>query len=708
MSKSTNGVASYWLKERSPKPLGLVLLRGGLLVLVLALLPACGTTPAPTSTGEPAPVTTFPSTPSAATTAAPPLPTPTPTAPPTATPLPVDLSATSVRYADRPAWQAFLGWSDECEAGFQLIARQAADDGGIVLYPAADGRTLVFVACTLGLYWTESGVYLVDTLVSPPAVRLLTVPELTGNATQGWVAQEVALLHGLPDYDPETQTLINFQKARGMGDCGAFYQYHFEQDRFVLEQAQQHECNDAFYTPANEWEVVYRRSGGGGPALVYRTGDDGQTLAIVAADGSGKKLYPLPAGATVGPLAQAVSLDGRWLAFHTGAAGIYGTGQTGVFDLALNLLDLTAGQTQPLTALLGADYPANFRQVAEALAQQGVTLVAGADPVITAGFLQEAFERGIGALAWSPDGRYLAFAGQMGGPSSDLYLYDGETQAIRRLDDDLEQIQSVAWSPDGQWILYGSQYVAGAGEPINYHAATVEGSTRRALSSSVIGLQGWLAPATYLQSQASNGPAGTFNLQSIEIATGITRTLWSGTFQSWAVDPGRGLLAVRGSEGVGTTQGGRGLFLVNLADGSWRQVGQFVSSVTFLGAGERRFLFQALQGEQQVLFYLLADGSAVEAPYDPGYLTGSPDGRYLLWVNQELRVYTPDQTLVRTLPLPLGVDAIHQVIWRPDSAGFFLRAGTRLYAADLLDGGVTLVDETLVKGALDFRWSAEK
>lgn len=52
---------------------------------------------------------------------------------------------------------------------------------------------------------------------------------------------------------------------------------------------------------------------------------------------------------------------------------------------------------------------------------------------------------------WSPDGRRIAFSGQLGG-ISDLFVYDLERDALERLTDDLFTEIQPAWSPDGRSI----------------------------------------------------------------------------------------------------------------------------------------------------------------------------------------------------------------------------------------------------------------
>ncbi|HSQ40257.1 MAG TPA: DUF1176 domain-containing protein, partial [Anaerolineales bacterium] len=181
-------------------------------------------------------------------------PTPLPTARPSLTPSPtpatqVDPDDTSVTYAERPAWRALLGWPDACEEGFELHARQADDEGGIVIYPLDDRHYLILVTCTLGPYWVEERVYWLDASASPPAALSLAVPELIQDDAPEQGLHEVDVLHGaFPTYHPDTQTLTNLHAYRGLKDCGVFYKYHLEDTYFVLDEARYRDCESGIDT----------------------------------------------------------------------------------------------------------------------------------------------------------------------------------------------------------------------------------------------------------------------------------------------------------------------------------------------------------------------------------------------------------------------------------------------------------------------------
>jgi len=56
-------------------------------------------------------------------------------------------------------------------------------------------------------------------------------------------------------------------------------------------------------------------------------------------------------------------------------------------------------------------------------------------------------------LAWSPDGKSIAFSGLEGG-LSDLYVYDLEAESVRQLTDDRYAALQPTWSPDGETLAF--------------------------------------------------------------------------------------------------------------------------------------------------------------------------------------------------------------------------------------------------------------
>jgi hypothetical protein len=65
------------------------------------------------------------------------------------------------------------------------------------------------------------------------------------------------------------------------------------------------------------------------------------------------------------------------------------------------------------------------------------------------------------SVAWQPgNGQLLAFMGGINGPTSDLYVYDMQTDKVTQLTSGPSQAVYPNWSPDGQFILhYGVSWV---------------------------------------------------------------------------------------------------------------------------------------------------------------------------------------------------------------------------------------------------------
>ena len=72
-------------------------------------------------------------------------------------------------------------------------------------------------------------------------------------------------------------------------------------------------------------------------------------------------------------------------------------------------------------------------------------------------------------LAWSPDGRLLAFPAMLDGPDADIYLYDPQGDTLQRLTHEPGQPGALTWSPDGRWLVYQQveNFGTGAGWNVN-------------------------------------------------------------------------------------------------------------------------------------------------------------------------------------------------------------------------------------------------
>lgn len=90
------------------------------------------------------------------------------------------------------------------------------------------------------------------------------------------------------------------------------------------------------------------------------------------------------------------------------------------------------------------------------------------------------------SYAWSPDGTRLAFTAALDKPNADIYVYDLESQDIRKVSEDDGQDFLPAWSPDGESILFfeAEGFGTGAGLAMSgFWLAAADGSNTHKLAT---------------------------------------------------------------------------------------------------------------------------------------------------------------------------------------------------------------------------------
>jgi Tol biopolymer transport system component len=466
-----------------------------------------------------------------------------------------------------------------------------------------------------------------------------------------------------------------------------------------------------------------------GPYFAFLTPEDANSeLTLIGANGSGRKDIELPAEYELGGCFSCVlSPDGKWLAFWTGSAGSYDDiPLEGSYNLQLHLLRIANGAVTKITDLLSPDYPDNFRKNAAVI--QGEPGFEGTDIGSIAQALEFSFLTGIQSAAWSPDGRYLAFAGEMDGPSSDLYVYDTSAQSVLRLSSGSTNILSeggsgLGWSSDGKWIVYMGGYYAGEGMSGEVHAARPDGSDFRDFTGDWAGMS-WISDSALLFTQGANGP-GMYDLVRGDLDTGATATIWACPYNNYAVHaqgealidahPGlsgwncddSGLFFVNYSTGakkllVGEDEAAHLLELETINQEGWRFLYGLDKNGVYAvsGAGEQEMLvgpdqFPAVSPDRQWVAFG-GDGLALMDPsgkvdtlrggIDALGLTWRPDSRGFLFLSgsEMFAVSLPEKTIA-----PMGEiqfpKSFSQLYWRPDSKGYFFLIGSDLYSLSLSD-----------------------
>lgn len=429
----------------------------------------------------------------------------------------------------------------------------------------------------------------------------------------------------------------------------------------------------ADYSPAPGGELS-----GAGPWLVYQAEN---RLWATSSDGSGRTAL------IEGPL----DLTRELVASPPGspprlAMVVSHAGYPGYDDLTLRVLRLPEGEVEAEIDLLAYSGPP------------------GSEADIDQGRMAAALNVG---MDWSPSGRYLAFAGQIDGPSADLYRYDGQTGEIRRMSDEPQQVGALSWSPDEEWIVY--QTVENFGTGAGWEATGVwavpagGGPARQLLAGRQQVYAGWTAQGELITCPWGFGnfePAAADNtVQAIHPESGRARVLFSpeevepGDFVAVAFMPaGEEQVAVA----VASQSGEDRLVLVPAGGGPARVVLTLRASdlPDLAWSGELERLLVAWGDE---VLQVTPEGE-IEVRYpERGLPVVSPDGEFLAFTSFDkaadpgLRLYRPNGE--RTLTLTERPTT--SLLWQPQGRYVFYVAGERLLAARLPDGETRLVQEPM-------------
>lgn len=412
-----------------------------------------------------------------------------------------------------------------------------------------------------------------------------------------------------------------------------------------------------------------------GPWLLFLTSDQGSEdrwLYAMNADGSGlTRVLHEPA------LTFAARPDSS-----TEFAEIAVVTQNGLGVLELKIMNLPEGSTRVITPLTrsASETPPDFDP-------EALTAIARDD-----------------SLAWSPDGRYLAFVAAIWGPSADVYVYDFERGEMRQLSSGPEQAYGLEWSPDGEMILYRSTYSVGP-DPnppsvLGIWAISTEGGDPVDLS--VMDdpvdpewhwehIYGWGGPRVVLLGSQRQG--ALFNLRVVDLETGepimigdccYSEAAYAPRYNAWLLNPNdspeQSLMVINGEAAQLPPR--------SFESAQWEPA---------LDA----FLLTAPNGD---VFAVTTAGDIRGLFSDPGWGVypvpapiPSPDRAWWLWHSYESE--TPDSELWIGAPgetprLITGEALAREVIWAPDGQRFFF-LGNALYIASAPDFAPQLVARNL-------------
>ena len=408
--------------------------------------------------------------------------------------------------------------------------------------------------------------------------------------------------------------------------------------------------------------LLYDKYRGDGPLILTDTGYQNQ-----------KKLY-LPDGVYIYDLRHAVSPDGKWLAFYSGT-------YEEPYDISLNLMAIPDGSITPISRLLSPEYPGNLEFVFDYYTQQGYEFD-GMDYSVKLTFnwaISRIFE-------WSPDGRFLAFAGQLDGPSSDLYIYNVQTGDIRRLTDDLRILTNLTWSPNGDWLLYENLLPGWNYNGATLHRIPVDGSV--AMNPPILeegywwsGIE-WISPDLFLLTGQGDG-GDPYDLRLIDIESGMMRDVWPEAYLSYAFDPLSQTFAINGFDGV---------FLISLIERTRRSIEGIDWIIGSVGISEHQFV-GSNKGE---VVFVLDDGTFIKTDlkFTPSDILVSPDQDWFILFDQgygrvPLTLVSSSGKSHRILS-DLEVQA---AVWRNDAPELIYANNDKLFHIKIPEGKPDIIDQ---------------
>ena len=423
-----------------------------------------------------------------------------------------------------------------------------------------------------------------------------------------------------------------------------------------------------------------------GPWLVYPGGESGilyafdleadQTIAI-----------SLPAPVYTSDLVRGLSPDGRTLIVRAGSP-------LNLDELALYQIDLPSAEIIRISPLLSLSL------------QRMIVNETGSRPYETL----IAVTRSDG-LAWSPNGRYLAFNGALDIQSSDLYIYDTLNDHVVRLNGLYTQNGAPFWTPLGNFLIsqefgefeqearsWQSLYVTSIQVPGFNDQNTLYFPDSESQNEVFIG---WLNSQTFIS--YTQTPSGPETLRQVNVVKEETTIIFQGAFDGAGFDPYTQSIAfVVGNNNAALNDIIAGVYLLepespihNLQRaGDWRSCVWDPGGMFVVGGSQGVFLFNP-------------DGANVFLA-DEGNVRLSPNGNWMVgWgdgVNGAAGARLYQSSSDRPLQV-LSEKSIASVFWQPDSKGFFLFGEGTLYHLEFPGLNPEKIREDFeVDGAIDFIW----
>jgi len=301
------------------------------------------------------------------------------------------------------------------------------------------------------------------------------------------------------------------------------------------------------------------------------------------------------------------------------------------------------------------------------------------------------------SMAFSPDGRYLAFMGVIGGPTSDLYTYSLESDKVTQLTDGRTQGYKTVWSPDGKYILHAGADGFGTGAGFSTEGvwvAKTDTSVKPLYTpppDSAEMILGWVDDETFVVYSWSQ-PCGPHNLRTFNVENRESTILRREAFDEVALDPSSDTIVLTSRDDSCTSEDKAGIFFIPVFGGDPQRVSEITGAVVvwWSPAGE---MFIVSSGSSLDEWTLGVDtfGRIVEIEKPSGgyYLPEiSPRSNYLFWTGQSPHIGSIDNSIPTSAYFN---EPIYYAVWTPKGQAIIFIAESGLYIAHQPDFKAILI-----------------
>ena len=408
-------------------------------------------------------------------------------------------------------------------------------------------------------------------------------------------------------------------------------------------------------TPTSGTSVV-----GEGPWLVYPGGEGGVLLAYNLKEDRTLEIN-LPAPIYADDLIRGLSPDGETLIVRAGSP-------ENLDELALYQIQLPGGEITQISPLLSLTLQRNIVNNTGSNAFEALKAVTRED-----------------GLAWSPNNQYLAFNAALDNQSSDLYIFDTMENRVDRLNGLSTQNGGLFWTPGSNTLIsqefgefdqdansWQALYVTGIQVPGYNDQNTLYFPSAQSLGEVLLG---WINNQTFVS--YSRTPSGLESLRQVNYEKLETIISFEGQFESVCLDPKTKVIAlVLGEESAAINEMLAGIYLLEPES----------TAINLLRAGEWGNCVWD-QGDRLVVdgshgvFVFGDNGEDILLP-DEGHVRLAPGGNWMIGWGDGIdgdvgaRLY---QTSSSKVLQELSGELVTNVIWQPDSKGFFLLGESALY-----------------------------